>query len=110
MRLPTAARLLIIVVLVAVAVVAGFAGTYAVRTKLHKTTAPTPPPTPAALRGATVPPAVGTPAPTAPAPVPAAVARALSGAARATGLGGRLLARVVDVQTGEVLYDRSGAT
>jgi serine-type D-Ala-D-Ala carboxypeptidase/endopeptidase (penicillin-binding protein 4) len=109
-RLPTAARLLLIIVLAAAAVAAGFAGSYLVREKVGKSSAPPPPPTPAALRGATSPPAAAPAASAAPPPARAAVARALAGVVQAGGLGSRLLARVVDVQTGTVLYDRGGAT
>jgi D-alanyl-D-alanine carboxypeptidase/D-alanyl-D-alanine-endopeptidase (penicillin-binding protein 4) len=38
------------------------------------------------------------------------VRRALARLASAPGIGGRLLARVIDVRTGQVLYDRAGAT
>lgn len=109
-RLPTAARLLLIIVLAVAAVAAGFAGSYFVRQRIDKPAATTPPPTPAALRGATSPAPAESPVPAAPVPAPAAVAQALSGVAGAPGLGSRLLAEVVDVQTGAVLYDRGAAT
>lgn len=109
-RLPTAARLLLIVVLAAAAVAAGFAGSYFVRQRIDKPPATKLPPTPAALRGATSPaPAEPTPS-AAPVPAPADVAQALSAVAGAGGLGSRLLAEVVDVQTGSVLYDHGAAT
>ncbi|MDT4913155.1 MAG: hypothetical protein QOC66_2283, partial [Pseudonocardiales bacterium] len=109
-RLPTAARIALILVLAAVAVVAGFAGSYVVRDQVGSSNKPTPPPTPAAVRSATSSPAPGSPGSTAPAAAPAAVAQALAGVARASGLGSRLLARVVDVQSGTVLYNQSGTT
>jgi D-alanyl-D-alanine carboxypeptidase/D-alanyl-D-alanine-endopeptidase (penicillin-binding protein 4) len=43
-------------------------------------------------------------------PAPGLVRTALASAVAARGLGGRLLARVVDAQTGVVLYDRNGST
>lgn len=44
-----------------------------------------------------------------PAASPAAVAAALKSVAAASALGGRLLAQIVDVQSGTVLYDRQGS-
>ena len=44
------------------------------------------------------------------APTPAGVRRAITGLAHAPGLGGRLLARVIDAQTGTVLFNDAGNT
>jgi D-alanyl-D-alanine carboxypeptidase/D-alanyl-D-alanine-endopeptidase (penicillin-binding protein 4) len=109
LRLVTAARIALIVVLAAAAVVAGYAGTYVIRKHVDAKPAATAPPTPAAYRGASASPPAPSPATTGPAPNPAAVRRALAALASAPGLGARLRARVVDVATGTVLYDRSGS-
>ncbi len=44
------------------------------------------------------------------APTPAGVRRAIGALAHAPGLGGRLLGRVIDAQTGKVLFNDSGST
>lgn len=101
-------RTVVVVALVAVAAfVAGFAITRAQRDAQH----PKPRPVlPAAVGELTVSPspaaatAAGTP------PSPGKVKAALRTLASAPGLGGRLLGRVVDAQSGTVLFDHAGST
>lgn len=64
---------------------------------------------PSALRSATVPPPTSTPTPSTALPVPAAVAQSLAPLVTAPALGGRLLASVLDAQTGTVLYGLSAS-
>jgi D-alanyl-D-alanine carboxypeptidase/D-alanyl-D-alanine-endopeptidase (penicillin-binding protein 4) len=106
--LSTAARIALIVVIAAAAVVGGYAGTREIRRHVDAEPATTAPSTPAAYRGLqSAPPSARAVAPAA-LPVPAALGRALSSVVSAPGLGTRLRARVVDVATGAVLYDRGG--
>jgi D-alanyl-D-alanine carboxypeptidase/D-alanyl-D-alanine-endopeptidase (penicillin-binding protein 4) len=100
----------LVVVLGAGAVTAGYAETHAVR--LHQaepivTPTPTPTPTEAAAAMAPVP----TPSSTTP-PVPSAagVSAQIGALVKAPELGGRLLAHVVDAESGAVLYDKHGGT
>lgn len=100
--------ILAVVLLAAAAGTGGYAETRAVRRHVNPTAAPTPSPVPPEVREATASP---TPAPSSDAPEPSAaeVAAALRSAVAAPALGGRLLARVIDVQSGAVLYDHEGA-
>ncbi|HJQ41512.1 MAG TPA: D-alanyl-D-alanine carboxypeptidase/D-alanyl-D-alanine-endopeptidase [Jatrophihabitantaceae bacterium] len=75
----------------------------------HLDPAPTPPPTPSALVQATATPPTASPPAAAPPARAAAVAAAIRAAVHAPGLGGRLLAQVVDAETGTVLYTQSPA-
>lgn len=65
---------------------------------------------PHALAAANARPAAGTSAPDAPMPTPAQVRRALPSLAGNPSIGGRVLARVLDVATGTVLYNDHGST
>lgn len=108
-RLPTAARIAVIVVLALAAVVGGYSATSAIRKHLDAAPASTPPPTPPAVRGAARPPATESAAPSAPAPAPTAVRSALGPLVTSGDLGRRLRAEVVDVASGAVLYDLGAA-
>jgi D-alanyl-D-alanine carboxypeptidase/D-alanyl-D-alanine-endopeptidase (penicillin-binding protein 4) len=108
-RLYTAARVALVVVLAAGAGVGAYAGTHAIRAASDHSAAKTQPPTPAANSDVTVPPSARSTPPAAPLPVAARVRAALASLVSAPALGDRLRARVVDVATGTVLYDRGGA-
>ncbi len=105
-RLPTAARIAVIIVLALAAVVGGYAATSVTRKHLDAAPASTAPPTPAAVGAAGDTPIAGSAAPTAPAPAPAAVSAALAPLVTSADLGGRLRAEVVDVASGAILYGR----
>ena len=110
-RLRTSALVLLVIVVSGGASAGGYLETRAIRT--HHNPVPNPSPSvPAALASALSPPPAAPRSPASPAalPVPAAVADALRAAASSPALGGRLLARVVDVQTGAVLFDDGGTT
>ena len=106
-RARIAALTAVVVVLAGGAAVGGYAETRAVRAHTEPVPTTSAPPTPAAVTAATASP---TPAPTTTTPVAsaAAVRTALAAAVTAPALGGRLLARVVDADSGTVLYDRGG--
>jgi D-alanyl-D-alanine carboxypeptidase/D-alanyl-D-alanine-endopeptidase (penicillin-binding protein 4) len=72
--------------------------------------APGRPAVPPELTAGTAAPTAGTVAAAGPASTPAGIRRALAAAVAEPGFGGRLLARVADAETGEVLYDRNGST
>jgi D-alanyl-D-alanine carboxypeptidase/D-alanyl-D-alanine-endopeptidase (penicillin-binding protein 4) len=65
---------------------------------------------PSELSAATAPPPAGGAAAAGIAPTPAGVQRAIANDVNAPGIGGRLLARIADAQTGTVLYDSNGST
>jgi D-alanyl-D-alanine carboxypeptidase/D-alanyl-D-alanine-endopeptidase (penicillin-binding protein 4) len=100
----------LVVLLGAGAVTAGLVETRAIR--FHQSqpaVRPTPTPTPTEVAAATA------PAPTpsiseAPVPSAAGVASQIAALTKAPDLGGRLLAQVVDAQSGAVLYDKQGET
>src|SRR6476646_1529953 len=100
---------LVVVLVIAAAFVAG----YGITRAIHRASASAPPPRPslpAALGALTNEP---TPAPGAAkstAATPAGVQRAIGALAKAPGLGGRLLARVIDARSGKVLFDGQGNT
>jgi D-alanyl-D-alanine carboxypeptidase/D-alanyl-D-alanine-endopeptidase (penicillin-binding protein 4) len=102
------------VAIVALLAVAAFGIGYGVSRAGRSTTATAPMPSrpsiPAPLVAATAAPSPGPSAPAAPAATADGVRRALARLAAAPGIGGRLLARVVDATTGAVLYDRAGST
>lgn len=106
-RLPVLGLLLLVLVVALGAAVGGFAVTHHVRAA----PAPTPPaPLPSAYRDAAVAPR-GEPAnPTAPVPAAAGLARTLAPLLAAAGLGPRVQAEVLDVDSGAVLYGRDPAT
>jgi D-alanyl-D-alanine carboxypeptidase/D-alanyl-D-alanine-endopeptidase (penicillin-binding protein 4) len=108
-RLYIVARVALIIVLAAGAGIGGYAGTQATRSASDTSAASTQPPTPAVNRDVTAVPSAGSVVTAAPVPVPAAVRRALASLVVAPALGARLRARIVDVATGDVLYDRGGA-
>ena len=91
------------------AAVGGYAETRAVRA--HRNPEPTTSavPTPGVLSAATAAPTTAAPT-SAPLPTAARVRSALAKAVADPALGGRLLARVVDVESGSVLYERGGTT
>ncbi len=101
-------RALQLVLIGVVAALVGFLATAAIRDR--RAAPSTPPSAPRALSGATASPSAAPSSAELPMPSPAGVRRALSGKVRSPGLGGRLLARVVDARSGTVLYDRSGST
>lgn len=76
----------------------------------HRVAATPAAPPPSALVSATVAPPSSTATPTTVLPVPTAVAASLAPLVTAPALGGRLLASVLDAQTGTVLYGRSAST
>jgi D-alanyl-D-alanine carboxypeptidase/D-alanyl-D-alanine-endopeptidase (penicillin-binding protein 4) len=107
---PVRGRTIAIVALVAVAAfIAAFGITRSSRTDRAESFAPRPT-LPRALNAIAAEPPAPVRAATAPAPTAAGVRKALAKVTAAPGLGGRLLARVVDARTGAVLYDRNGAT
>lgn len=72
----------------------------------HLDPGPPAPPTPSALIAATVPPPTPAQAAEGPAANPGAVAAAVRSAVASSALGGRLLAQIVDAESGAVLYTR----
>jgi D-alanyl-D-alanine carboxypeptidase/D-alanyl-D-alanine-endopeptidase (penicillin-binding protein 4) len=109
-RLRTAARIASILALAAALLVGGYAATYEVRRQVSRPPARVVPPTPAAFRGAGAAPSQAPHGTTAPRPTPAGLRNALARVLSAPGLGSGLRARVVDVASGAVLYDRGPAT
>jgi D-alanyl-D-alanine carboxypeptidase/D-alanyl-D-alanine-endopeptidase (penicillin-binding protein 4) len=107
-RLLIAARVGLIVVLAGGAVVGGYFGTRTIRGRPEPTPTLTRP-LPGAFRSAIAAPVAGSSPASAPVPVAGAVRRTLAPLVSAHGLGSRLRARVVDVETGTLLYDRHGA-
>jgi serine-type D-Ala-D-Ala carboxypeptidase/endopeptidase (penicillin-binding protein 4) len=101
---------LVVALLVLAAFGIGYGASRAGRSSPAAAPIPSRPAIPAALSGATASPQTDTGPPATPSPTATGVKRALARPASAPGLGGRLLARVVDVQTGDVLFDRAGAT
>ena len=100
---------IVVVLVIAAAFVAGYGITRAV----HRVSAPAPPPrppVPAVLPALTAAPAPAASSSTTTAATPAGVRRAIGAPAKAPGLGGRLLARVIDARTGKVLFDSQGST
>ena len=105
----TAHRALLYLLIVLTAALAGYGLTVTVRGE-DETPAPPAISLPAAVRQALSTPSTAPTANSAPMPVPSAVTAVLADPVAASELGGRLLAHVVDAQTGTVLYDRSGST
>ncbi|MDT4928312.1 MAG: hypothetical protein QOF92_1179 [Pseudonocardiales bacterium] len=108
-RVRTAGLVGLVVVLAAGAGIGGYAETHALRAADTAKSSSSPASTPAAYAAAG-----STPSPVASgsagaAPRPAAVAQVLAPGLSAPGLGKQLRARVVDVRSGTVLYDRGGA-
>ncbi len=102
-------RVLLFVMIALTAALAAYGTTVAVRGPRH------PAPVvgvalPAAVTKAAVAPHVPARVPAAPVPPQTGVAKALAGAIKDPALGARLLAHVVDAATGQVLFDREGAT
>lgn len=100
---------LLLVVLGGVAVAAAYPPVRNAHTHVAAASAPTPPAPQAEVVAATAP-LVVPPAAEAPTPVPALVAKRITALTQAPDLGGRLLARVVDVASGTVLFDEHGDT
>lgn len=107
-RTRTALLAVLVLLLAAGAAIGGFAETRAVREHADPTPTVTTTP-PGQLKAATAAPAP-TPTPPEQALTAAAVRKALAGPLHDDGLGGRVLARVVDARTGAVLFDRAGST
>jgi D-alanyl-D-alanine carboxypeptidase/D-alanyl-D-alanine-endopeptidase (penicillin-binding protein 4) len=105
-RLRFAGGVAVVAVLFAGAGVGGYAGTHAVRDQ--QAGPPCSAALPSAYAAAESAPATRSAPPPAPPAVPAAVARALRTVVAARGLGARLRARIIDVATGQILYDRGG--
>jgi D-alanyl-D-alanine carboxypeptidase/D-alanyl-D-alanine-endopeptidase (penicillin-binding protein 4) len=84
--------------------------TYLLRTQPGSGVHPSPVATPAALAAATASPTAARPATTGPAPGPSGVSAALAGALADPALGGHVLARVVEADTGTVLYAGDATT
>lgn len=97
----------VVAVLFAGAGVGAYAGTNAVRDQ-QPGSAQSSAALPSAYAAAESAPATRSATSSAPPAVPASVARALRTVAAAPGLGARLRARIIDVATGEILYDRGG--
>src|SRR5689334_5226719 len=100
---------IVVVFVIAAAFVAG----YGITRALHRASASAPPPRPSVP--AVLPALTAAPAPAATttkmtAATPAGVRRAIGALAEAPGLGGRLLARVIDARTGKILFDSRGGT
>jgi D-alanyl-D-alanine carboxypeptidase/D-alanyl-D-alanine-endopeptidase (penicillin-binding protein 4) len=106
-RPKTAVGVALLAVLAAAAVVGGYAVTREIRKPAASSAGATRASTPAAYRAVQETPSAP-PSTSGPQPVPAAVTRALAAVVSAPDLGSRLRARVVDVATGTVLYDRDG--
>ncbi len=104
----SAPRVLLVIVIAAVAALAGYLATVTVRGSGDPTTPQVR--VPRALSDATASAPASRSPTSAPVPSAAGVRRALAAAVASPALGARVLARVVDAQTGTVLYDRSGAT
>ena len=107
-RLRTSALVLLIIVIAGGAAAGAYLETRAIRTHRNPV-AQVSQAEPSALAAALAAPAPGGSAGPAALPSPAVVAATLAGPASAPGLGGRLLARVVDVQTGTILFDDGGS-
>jgi serine-type D-Ala-D-Ala carboxypeptidase/endopeptidase (penicillin-binding protein 4) len=108
-RVRSAALLLLTVVLVVAAAAGGYLVTHQLRADSAASDRPAGTSTPSALASATAPPGAAPASSTAPEPTPAAVAAALAKDVANARLGGRVLARVVDATTGDVLYDHLGS-
>lgn len=103
---------LVILVVAAAAATGGFLGARAVRGSYHSATPAARAPSAFVAAGATPSPAGAAPSPAGPAPrqpVRAGVTRQLRQALASPALGSRVRARIVDIASGAVLYDRGGA-
>ncbi|HEY2298383.1 MAG TPA: D-alanyl-D-alanine carboxypeptidase/D-alanyl-D-alanine-endopeptidase [Jatrophihabitans sp.] len=103
------ATAVVVVLVIAAAFVAG----YAVTRVVHRATAAPAPPHPSlppALSAVTAAPTTAPSTARSTSATPAGVREAIGALAKAPGLGGRLLARVIDAHTGKILFDGRGNT